>query len=67
MSQPRWKHTIGIIGGLGPYAHIEFETLLLSAAETALGGAALDQDYPSWVLSSMPLRGHKQYGSKNTS
>ena len=51
---PEWKHTIGIIGGLGPHAHVEFETLLLSSTEKALGGAALDQDYPSWVLSSMP-------------
>ena len=52
---PEWKHTIGIIGGLGPHAHVEFETLLLSSSEKALGGVALDQDYPSWVLSSVPM------------
>lgn len=53
-SRPAWKHVIGIVGGLGPHAHVEFETLLLSATETALGRPALDQDYPPWVLSSLP-------------
>lgn len=52
--RPDWKHVIGIVGGLGPHAHVEFETLLLSATEVALGRPALDQDYPSWVLSSLP-------------
>ena len=27
-----WKRTIGIVGGLGPHAHLEFERLLLRAA-----------------------------------
>jgi aspartate racemase len=49
-----WKHVIGIVGGLGPHAHVEFETLLLSATETALGRPPVDQDYPPWVLSSIP-------------
>ncbi len=38
----------GIIGGLGPAAHIEFERRLL--AEGARRGARADQDYLSWVL-----------------
>lgn len=53
-SPPAWEHVIGIIGGLGPYAHVEFETLLLGATATAIGRAPTDQDYPSWVLSSLP-------------
>lgn len=44
----RWL-TIGIVGGLGPFAHIEFERCLLAAAP----GLA-DQDFPPWLLSSMP-------------
>ena len=38
----------GIIGGLGPAAHIEFERRLL--AESARRGGRSDQDCPSWVL-----------------
>lgn len=45
---------IGIAGGLGPYAHIEFERLLLQAATQRLGRSPTDQDYPQWVLSSVP-------------
>ena len=44
---------IGIVGGLGPYAHIDFEQKLLESARTMLGAQA-DQDYPEWVLSSIP-------------
>jgi aspartate racemase len=54
MTRPPWKHVIGILGGLGPHAHIEFESLLLDAAGNALGRPAIDQDYPSWVVSSIP-------------
>jgi aspartate racemase len=49
-----WKHVIGVIGGLGPYAHVKFEILMLDAAKRALSRPAIDQDYPSWVLSSIP-------------
>jgi aspartate racemase len=45
-----WRRVIGIVGGLGPHAHIEFERRLL--AEVA--GASCDQDYPEWLLSSIP-------------
>jgi aspartate racemase len=54
MTRPSWKHVIGILGGLGPHAHIEFESLLLDATGKALGRAAHDQDYPPWVVSSIP-------------
>jgi aspartate racemase len=42
------------MGGLGPYAHLEFEQLLLGATATMLGRPAQDQDYPAWILSSEP-------------
>jgi aspartate racemase len=54
MTRPSWKHVIGVLGGLGPHAHIEFESLLLEATGKALGRPATDQDYPSWVVSSIP-------------
>ena len=38
----------GIIGGLGPLAHIQFEQTLL--AESYLRGARCDQDHPMWIL-----------------
>ncbi len=41
---------IGIAGGLGPRAHIELEHRLLAAVE----GASTDQDYPPWLVSSLP-------------
>jgi aspartate racemase len=47
------KKTIGIIGGLGPYAHIEFERRLLDAA-VKITDAKNDQNFPRWILSSIP-------------
>lgn len=44
----RWR-VIGILGGLGPYAHIEFERRLLAAVDRP----ASDQDYPEWVVASI--------------
>ncbi|MEM6456035.1 MAG: amino acid racemase [Acidobacteriota bacterium] len=46
----RWPRVIGIVGGLGPHAHIAFESQLLAAVP----GAARDQDYPAWIVSSLP-------------
>ena len=40
----------GIIGGLGPAAHVEFEKRLLSQGH--MRGARRDQDYIAWVLVS---------------
>jgi aspartate racemase len=54
MTRPSWKHVIGVLGGLGPHSHIEFESLLLEATGKALRRPLLDQDYPPWVLSSLP-------------
>ena len=49
----RQRRLIGIVGGLGPFAHIDFERKLLAAASTLIG-ARRDQDFPQWVLSSIP-------------
>jgi aspartate racemase len=44
------RRVIGIAGGMGPHAHIEFERRLLAAVENPRS----DQDYPEWVVSSVP-------------
>ncbi|MXW03103.1 MAG: aspartate/glutamate racemase family protein [Holophagales bacterium] len=49
----RQRRLIGIVGGLGPFAHIDFERKLLDAASELIG-ARRDQDFPQWVLSSIP-------------
>ena len=49
----RQKRLIGIVGGLGPFAHLDFERKLLEAARDLIGASA-DQDFPQWVLSSIP-------------
>jgi aspartate racemase len=46
----RWRRTLGIVGGLGPHAHIAFESRLLASTR----GAGRDQDYPPWIVSSLP-------------
>ena len=45
---PRQTATPGIIGGVGPLAHIAFERRLI--AESARRGAARDGDHPVWIL-----------------
>ena len=45
-----WLRTLGIVGGLGPHAHIGFEQRLLQA----VGTVDADQDYPPWLLASIP-------------
>ncbi|MCY3963901.1 MAG: amino acid racemase [Acidobacteria bacterium] len=49
----RQERLIGIVGGLGPFAHVDFERKLLDAASELIG-ARRDQDFPQWVLSSIP-------------
>ena len=44
------RRVIGIAGGMGPYAHLEFERRLLAAVERP----SSDQEYPEWVVSSIP-------------
>lgn len=53
ISPPRQQQIIGIVGGLGPWAHIELERKLLRAAGDILA-AVRDQDFPEWILSSIP-------------
>jgi len=50
---PGQRQVIGILGGLGPWAHLELERSILEAAARLLGLRS-EQDYPSWLLSSMP-------------
>jgi aspartate racemase len=45
-----WRRVIGIVGGLGPHAHLELEREILRAVDWA----EQDQDYPEWVLASVP-------------
>ena len=49
-----WPRRIGILGGLGPFAHIEFERRLLEAATRHLGHSPRDQELPHWILASLP-------------
>lgn len=44
---------LGILGGLGPYAHLLLEQRLLAAAREMVNIEG-DQDFPEWILSSMP-------------
>src|SRR5436305_11147189 len=46
----QWRRVIGIAGGIGPYAHIEFERRLLAAIDHP----SSDQDFPEWVVASIP-------------
>lgn len=43
------QRVIGVLGGLGPFAHIEFERRLLAAVE----GRTYDQEVPEWVVVSV--------------
>lgn len=47
------RQVIGILGGLGPHAHIDLERKLLRAAQE-IAGAVRDQDFPEWIVSSVP-------------
>ncbi len=49
---PKPVRVIGILGGLGPYAHVALEQKLLAAAREL--GAVRDQDFPEWIVSSVP-------------
>ena len=50
MTTESFRRVIGIVGGLGPIAHLEFERRLLAVIESP----SSDQEYPEWVLSSIP-------------
>jgi aspartate racemase len=51
---PTWQRTIGIVGGLGPFAHLELERQLLAATARRLDRPPRDQDFPEWIASSIP-------------
>jgi aspartate racemase len=44
----RQQSTPGILGGLGPLAHIQFEQHLIN--QSVKRGARCDQDHPTWIL-----------------
>jgi len=50
MGNRKQQHLPGILGGLGPLAHIEFEQRLLQ--HSARLGARCDQEHPNWLLFS---------------
>jgi aspartate racemase len=50
---PETRPILGIVGGLGPFSHVEFERRLLEAARER-GGVRTEQDFPEWILSSVP-------------
>lgn len=49
-----WPRRIGILGGLGPYGHLELEQRLLTAVARRLGRPPRDQEFPPWILVSRP-------------
>lgn len=49
-----WRHIIGIVGGMGPFAHLEMERLILESTARRFGRQLRDQDYPDWIVSSIP-------------
>lgn len=53
MTRGASRPILGIVGGLGPYSHIEFERRLLEAALES-GRVSSEQDFPEWILSSIP-------------
>lgn len=50
MLSPRQRYLPGILGGLGPLAHVEFERTVLARSHAR--GARGDQDHPVWLLAS---------------
>lgn len=44
------KNLVGIYGGVGPLAHIEFEKMLLE--QNYMRGARSDQDHPVWLVAN---------------
>ncbi len=50
MLSPRQRYLPGILGGLGPLAHVEFERIILARSHAR--GAREDRDHPVWLLAS---------------
>ena len=53
MTHPKFPLIPGIAGGLGPFANDGFEKRLLELTAERLGASG-DEDFPEWVVSSMP-------------
>ncbi len=53
LGHPKFPLIPGIVGGLGPFAHIGFERRLLELAAERFGAIG-DSDFPEWVVSSAP-------------
>jgi aspartate racemase len=50
-----WPRILGVVGGLGPHAHVRFEHLLLRETEARAPSSILgDQDYPPYLVASLP-------------
>ncbi len=47
---PRQVHLPGILGGLGPLSHVQFERVILARSHGR--GARADRDHPVWLLAS---------------
>ena len=56
---PRFPLVPGIVGGLGPLAHVWFERRLLELTAERFGAGG-DTDFPPWVVSSMPQTPNRQ-------
>ncbi len=50
MLSPRQRYLPGILGGLGPLAHVAFERTVLARSHAR--GAREDRDHPVWLLAS---------------
>ncbi len=53
MSHPKFPLIPGIVGGLGPFAHVGFEKRLLELAAERFGADG-DADFPEWIVSCVP-------------
>ncbi len=53
LSHPKFPLIPGIVGGLGPFAHVGFERRLLELSAKRFGADG-DADFPEWVVSSVP-------------
>ena len=50
----QWQRTIGIVGGIGPHAHIALEQRLLQLVVEECPPGLNDQEYPPWIVANLP-------------
>ena len=53
LSHPKFPVLPGIVGGLGPFAHVGFEKRLLELTAERFGADG-DADFPEWIVSCVP-------------